>query len=104
MYAVIETGGFQFTVKEGEKLKIPKIEAKPKEEISFGKILLISKDNDPIIGTPFIKGAKIEAEVLNHGKDKKIVVFKFKRRVKYRRKKGHRQDFTEVQIKKINLP
>lgn len=104
MYAVIETGGFQFTVKEGENLKIPKISAKPKEEISFDKILLISKDNDPIIGTPFIKGAKIEAEVLNHGKDKKIVVFKFKRRVKYRRKKGHRQDFTEVQIKKINLP
>jgi len=104
MYAVIETGGFQFTVKEGEKLKIPKISAKPKEGISFDKILLISKDNDPIIGTPFIKGAKIEAEVLNHGKDKKIVVFKFKRRVKYRRKKGHRQDFTEVQIKKINLP
>lgn len=104
MYAVIETGGFQFTVKEGEKLKIPKIEAKPKEKISFDKILLISKDNDPVIGTPFIKGAKIEAEVLNHGKDKKIVVFKFKRRVKYRRKKGHRQDFTEVQIKKINLP
>ncbi len=104
MYAVIETGGFQFTVKEGEKLKIPKISAKPKEKISFDKILLISKDNDPIIGTPFIKGAKIEAEVLNHGKDKKIVVFKFKRRVKYRRKKGHRQDFTEVQIKKINLP
>lgn len=104
MYAVIETGGFQFTVKEGEKLKIPKVEAKPKEKISFDKILLISKDNDPIIGTPFIKGAKIEAEVLNHGKDKKIVVFKFKRRVKYRRKKGHRQDFTEVQIKKINLP
>lgn len=104
MYAVIETGGFQFTVKEGEKLKIPKIEAKSKEKISFDKILLISKDNDPIIGTPFIKGAKIEAEVLNHGKDKKIVVFKFKRRVKYRRKKGHRQDFTEVQIKKINLP
>ena len=104
MYAVIETGGFQFTIKEGEKLKIPKVEAKPKEKISFDKILLISKDNDPIIGTPFIKGAKIEAEVLNHGKDKKIVVFKFKRRVKYRRKKGHRQDFTEVQIKKINLP
>lgn len=104
MYAVIETGGFQFTVKEGEKLKIPKVEAKPKEKISFDKILLISKDNNPIIGTPYIKGAKIEAEVLNHGKDKKIVVFKFKKRVKYRRKKGHRQDFTEVQIKKINLP
>ncbi|KPL01607.1 MAG: 50S ribosomal protein L21 [candidate division Zixibacteria bacterium SM23_73_2] len=104
MYAVIESGGFQFTVKEGDKVKIPKIVAKPKDKVTFAKILLVSKDNDPLVGTPYVEGAKIEAVVLNHGKGEKVVVFKFKRRVKYRRKTGHRQDFTEVQIKKINLP
>jgi large subunit ribosomal protein L21 len=104
MYAIMETGGLQFNVNEGEKLKIPKIEGKSGEKVSFEKVLLISKDGEAMIGTPYLSGAKIEAEVLKQGKGKKAIVYKFKKRVKYRRKTGHRQDFTEIEIKKIDSP
>jgi large subunit ribosomal protein L21 len=104
MYAIMETGGLQFNVKEGEKLKVPKIEGKSGEKVSFEKVLLISKDGEAMIGTPYLSGAKIEAEVLEQGKGEKAIVYKFKKRVKYRRKTGHRQDFTEIEIKTINSP
>jgi large subunit ribosomal protein L21 len=101
VYAVIESGGMQFEIREGEKLKIPKIKAGVGEKISFDKVLLIGKDGENLVGTPYITGAKVEGEVLSFGKAEKVTVFKFKRRVKYRRKKGHRQDFCEVRIEKI---
>ena len=104
MYAIIETGGLQFKVKEGEKLKVPKVDAKAGEKVFFEKVLLISKNGEAAIGTPYISDAKIEAEVLNQGKGDKVTVYKFKKRVKYRRKTGHRQDFTEIEIKKISSP
>jgi len=104
MYAIMETGGLQFNVKEGEKLKVPKIEGKSGGKVSFEKVLLISKDGEALIGTPYLSGAKIEAEVLKQGKGEKVTVYKFKKRVKYRRKTGHRQDFTEIEIKKIESP
>jgi large subunit ribosomal protein L21 len=105
MYAILESGGLQFKVEEGEKLKIPKLEAKPGEKITFDKILLISRDEkEPLIGMPYLENAKISAEVLSTGKEAKITVYKFKRRVKYRRKKGHRQEYTQVKINKISTP
>jgi len=105
MYAIMQSGGLQFKVEEGEKLKIPKIEAKPGDKITFDKVLLISREKkEPLIGMPYLEDAKITAEVLSTGKGEKITVYKFKRRVKYRRKKGHRQEYTEVKIKKINIP
>ena len=103
MYAILETGGFQFNVKEGEKIKIPKLQVQPKERVTLDKVLFIGGEK-PLIGTPYVKNAKVEAEVLGSGKGEKIVVFKFKRRVKYRRKKGHRQEYTEVKIEKILPP
>lgn len=78
MYAVLETGGMQLRVQEGEKLKVPKLLAPPKEKVSFDKILLIGGEK-PLIGTPYIKDAKVEAEVLASGKGEKITVFKKKR-------------------------
>ncbi len=103
MYAILETGGFQFSVKEGERIKIPKLESPPKGKISFDRILFIGGEKS-IVGSPYVKDAKVEAEVLTSGKGEKIVVFKKKKRVKYRRLKGHRQDYTEVKIDKIHTP
>lgn len=104
MYAIMETGGLQFKVQEGEKIRIPKLDVEPGTGFTFERILLIGGQEKPLIGTPYVPGAKIEARVTDHGKSDKVVVFKFKRRVKYRRKKGHRQLYTEVLIKRINLP
>lgn len=104
MYAILETGGLQFKVSKDEVLKIPKLEIKPKEEVVFEKILLAAEKDKIWIGRPYVKGAKVTAEVLANGKSPKVIVFKFKRRVKYRRKRGHRQDYTEIKINEIKLP
>jgi len=105
MYAIMETGGLQFKVQEGDKLKIPKITAEQGKDVAFDKVLLISRDEkEPLVGKPYLEGAKIEAQVLTIGKGEKILVYKFRRRVKYRRKRGHRQDYTQVVINKINVP
>jgi len=103
MYAILETGGFQFSVKEGEKIRIPKLQVQPKEKVTLNKVLFIGGEKT-LIGTPYIKNAKVKAEVLGSGKGEKVTVFKFKRRVKYRRRKGHRQEYTEIEIEKILRP
>lgn len=103
MYAILETGGFQFTVKEAEKVKIPKLDTPIKEKVVFDKILFIGGEKS-FIGTPYVKDAKVEAEVITSGKGEKVTVFKKKKRTKYRRTKGHRQGFTEVKINRILLP
>ncbi len=103
MYAILEMGGFQFTVKEAEKVKIPKLDLPLQEKVVFDKILFIGGEKS-FIGTPYIKDAKVEAEIVASGKGEKITVFKKKKRVKYRRTKGHRQEFTEVKINRILPP
>ena len=81
MYAILESGGFQFSVKEGEKIRIPKLQVQPNEKVIFDKVLFVGGEH-PLIGTPYVETAKVEAEVLGSGKGEKVVVFKFKRRVK----------------------
>ena len=103
MYAILEIGGFQFSVKEGERLKVPRLQVQPGEKVIFEKVLFIGGDN-PLTGSPYVEKAKVEAEVIGSGKDDKVTVFKFKKRVKYRRKKGHRQDYSEVKIERILPP
>jgi large subunit ribosomal protein L21 len=103
MYAVVESGGFQFNVQEGERIRVPNLGIQPKEKVTFDKVLLLGGEKT-LIGTPYVKNAKVEARILGGGKGKKVTVGKFKRRVKYRRKKGHRQEFTEVEIEKIVSP
>ncbi len=104
MYAIMESGGLQFKIEEGAKIKIPKLETKPGDEVVFDKVLLISReDKEPLIGMPYLENARITAEVLSTGKGKKALIYKFKKRVKYRRKRGHRQEYTEIKINKINL-
>ena len=101
MYAVIREGGKQFKVQEGDIIKVPKRSEKEGKKITIKDVLMISDDESTKIGNPIIKNAKVEAKVLKHGKDKKIIVFKYKRRKGYRRKLGHRQQFTRIEIGKI---
>ena len=101
MLAIIKTGGKQYIVNPKDKIKIEKLDKKEGQEIIFKKVLLVEKQKKLEIGTPFIKGAKVIGRVIKQGKAKKVIVFKAGKR--YRKKKGHRQPFTEVEITKIEI-
>ncbi len=101
MYAVIETGGKQYRVQEGDVIFVEKINIEEGETVDLSKVLLISKDGEVKVGKPYVDGAKVEAKVLAHGKAKKVVVFKYKPKKNYRKKQGHRQPYTKLQIEKI---
>lgn len=113
MLAVIKTGGKQYLVAPGQKIKIEKLDPKGKPSTSYGagkkegsevvfdKVLLLEKGNKLEIGTPLVKNAKVIGKVLREGKGKKVIVFKYKAKKRYKLKKGHRQPFTEVEITKI---
>jgi large subunit ribosomal protein L21 len=101
MYAVIKTNGLQFLVAQGDKIKIPAKIGEAGKELEFNEILMLKDDGEAVFGRPQIKGAKVTGMVRKHGKSAKKLTFKFTRRESYRRKRGHRQDFTEVEITKI---
>lgn len=101
MYAVIKTGGKQYQVKEGDILKIEKLNVEEGSTVDFDEILLVSNESGVKVGSPFVEGAKVSAEVLEHGKNRKIVVFKYKAKKGYSKKQGHRQPFTRVRINSI---
>lgn len=101
MYAVIETGGKQYRVEEGDTLYVEKLDVEVGETINFDKVLILSKDGELQAGKPYVDGIKVEASVLDQGKAKKIIVFKYKAKKNYRKKTGHRQPFTKVKIEKI---
>ncbi len=101
MFAIIRTGGKQYLVKPGQKLKVEKINAKEGAKLTFDEVLLIADDKKVEIGTPLVKGAKVEAKVLRQGRGKKVIVFRYHSKTRYRKKKGHRQHFTEIEITKI---
>lgn len=104
MYAVIETGGKQYIVRENDVLQIEKLEAEPNTDVVFDGVLLISnEDGDVRIGTPTIEGARVLAESLGEEKGDKVLIGKIKRRKGYRRKIGHRQTFTSVKVKSIQV-
>ena len=100
MYAVIESGGKQHRVVEGETLKLEKIEVPTGEAVEFDKVLMVGGDAVKI-GTPLVEGGKVTAEVVSHGRHKKVKIVKFNRRKHYRKETGHRQWFTEVKINGI---
>ncbi len=103
MIAVIKTGGKQYMVSEGEKLKIEKLEKKEGDVFEFEEVLLYSnEDGEVLLGTPFLKDVTVKAEVLGEGREEKKIVFKHKPKKRYKVKRGHRQPFTEVQIKEIS--
>lgn len=104
MFAVFESGGLQFRAEEGLELKVPYLTANPGDTISLDKVLLIDDGKNSLVGTPFLESAKIEAEVVSEGLAEKVDVYKFKRRTKYRKLRGHRQKYTQLRIKKITSP
>nr|PZN91390.1 MAG: 50S ribosomal protein L21 [bacterium] len=103
MYAIIRTGGKQFRAEPGKTIRIPALAAEVGQTVTFDEVLLAESDGQVRVGRPTLEGAAVEAEVVSHGKGEKIIVFKWKRRKNYRRKKGHRQKYTEVRINEIRL-
>lgn len=101
MYAVVDVAGSQYKVQEGDRIRVSKLGSEAGEKLTFDNILLIGGE-ETRVGTPKVEGAAVEASVLGHGRADKIIVFKMKRRKGYRRRNGHRQSYTELQIDKIS--
>lgn len=101
MYAVIETGGKQYRVSTGDSIYVEKLDAEQDTEVVLDKILLVSKDGEIQVGKPYVEGAKVVAKVAKQGKQKKLIVFKYKAKKNYRRKQGHRQPYTKLVIESI---
>jgi large subunit ribosomal protein L21 len=101
MYAIFQAKGKQWRAEPGATLRLPSLEAEPGEQVVFDDVLLTDRDGEIVVGRPSIDGAAVSAEVVRHGKGEKVVVFKMKRRKGYRRKQGHRQQFTEVRVVEI---
>ena len=101
MYAVIRTGGKQYRVAEGDVLRVELLEKDPKQAVVFDQVLLVAKGDTLSVGQPTVAGAQVEAEVIRHGRAKKVFIFKKKKTTTYQRTQGHRQGFTEVRIKGI---
>ena len=104
MYAVVKIAGEQVRVEKGQRLRVAKLQAEAGNAQQFTEVLLVSGEGDTKVGSPTVEGASVSATVVGHGRDKKIVVFKMKRRKTYRNRNGHRQDYTEIQIEDIVLP
>jgi len=103
MHAVMRTGGKQFRVESGTRVKVPTLQAEEGDTVTFDEVLLTSDGEVVTIGAPLVPGASVQAEVLGHGRAKKIIVFKRKRRKTYRKKQGHRQGFTEIMVNAIRV-
>jgi len=101
MFGVIETGGKQYKVSAGQKLKVEKLEVEAGMPVVFDKVLLLVDGEKIEVGKPYLDGKKVEAKVLRQARAKKVIVFKYHSKTRYRKKKGHRQHFTEVEITKI---
>jgi large subunit ribosomal protein L21 len=101
MYAVFKTGGKQYRVEKGDKLRIEKVPGSLGDAVTFDQVLLVSDDGKLALGRPLLGGAKVEAKIVEQGLGRKVVIFKFRRRKNYRRKTGHRQPFTALEITNI---
>ncbi len=102
MYAVIATGGKQYKVQEGDVIYVEKLTGEVDSTVELTSVLAVGKEDGLVVGKPVVEGANVVAKVLGQGKAKKIIVFKYKRKKDYRRKQGHRQPYTKLQIEKIN--
>ena len=102
MYAIIETGGKQYKVSEGDFVFVEKLDVEAGETVTIDKVLVVANGDDISVGAPFVAGATVEASVVKNGKEKKIIVYKYKAKQGYHQKQGHRQPYTKLEIKKIN--
>ncbi|NLL52304.1 MAG: 50S ribosomal protein L21 [Peptococcaceae bacterium] len=102
MYAIIETGGKQYKVQQGDCIKVEKLDVAEGQTLDIDKVLLLAKDGDITIGTPFVNGASVTVKVLGHGKADKVIAFRYKPKKNIRVKRGHRQPYTELSVETIN--
>mgnify|MGYP001014788508 FL=1 len=102
MYAIIETGGKQYKVQEGDVIRVEKLEATEGQILDIDKVLLVEKDGTVTVGTPIIEGAKVAVKVVEHGKGDKVIAFRYKSKKNVRVKKGHRQPYTKLSVETIN--
>lgn len=102
MYAIVRIAGFQFLVREGETITIPRLDGATGNTVKFDDVLFLRTENDTAVGTPTIEGSHVEAVITDHPRADKVTVFKFRRRENYRRKRGHRQQLTRVKIARIH--
>ena len=103
MYAVVKTGGKQYKVTKGEVIKVEKLDAEVGSEVDLPDVLMVIDGDNVQVGTPVLENAMVKAKVLEHGKDKKVIVFKKKRRKGYKKKRGHRQHFTTLEIQEVSI-
>jgi large subunit ribosomal protein L21 len=104
MYAVFQTGGKQFRAEPGARLRVPSLDVEPGNSVTFDQVLLAGDGAETVqVGTPTVEGATVKAEVLRHGRGDKVIVFKRKRRKGYRKKQGHRQNYTEIRVDEVAL-
>ncbi len=103
MYAIIATGGKQYTVSEGDVIKVEKLGAEEGATVTFDQVLLVNDGNSSKVGSPVVSGASVSASVVSNGRDRKVIVYKYKRKLGYHKKNGHRQAYTQVKIEKISL-
>lgn len=101
MYAILKTGGKQYRVQEGDTIFVEKLDTEVESTVEFEEILAVGKEDGLVIGKPVVEGAKVTAKVIAQGKAKKVVIFKFRPKLDYRKKNGHRQPFTKLVIEKI---
>ena len=101
MYAIIEACGKQYKVAQGDVVFFEKLDTEEGKKVTFDKVILVSDEGKVQVGSPYVKGVKVEGKVVSHGKDKKIIVYKMKPKKNYRRKQGHRQPYTKVEITTI---
>jgi len=104
MYAVVDIAGQQFQVEEGAVVRVPRLDLEEGAKQTFSNVLLVRSDNETLVGSPHVAGAAVEATVVGHVRGDKIIIFKMKRRKNYRRRNGHRQDYTEIKVDGIVAP
>ncbi len=97
-YAIIQTGGKQYRVKQGDTIRVESIPGDEGDAIEFDKVLMLSRDGNVSVGAPTVEGARVTTEVVGKGRGKKIIVFKYKAKTRYRRKNGHRQNYTDLRV------
>ena len=103
MYAVIETGGKQYRVTEGDVINVEKLDAEVGKTLTIKEVLILEKDDETVVGAPYVTGASVKAEVLEIGKAKKVVIYKYKAKKDSKKKQGHRQPYTELKIKSVSV-
>ena len=103
MYAIIQSGGKQYRIMEGEKVKVESLSGNADDQVTVGEVLLVNDGERTLVGTPYVEGASVTGRIVAHGRARKVTVFKYKRRKDTKKKKGHRQSFTELVIEKIQM-